>query len=75
MIMAGGFVLEDTMLGISKTHTEELAAAGYPEITTEIAAAGPFYYAEEYHQQYLHKNPSGYCGIGGTGISCPTLRA
>jgi peptide-methionine (S)-S-oxide reductase len=41
------------------------------EITTEIAAAGPFYYAEDYHQQYLAKNPGGYCGLGGTGVSCP----
>ena len=41
------------------------------EITTEIAAAGPFYYAEDYHQQYLHKVPHGYCGLGGTGVSCP----
>ena len=45
--------------------------AGYPEITTEIAQAGPFYYAEGYHQQYLAKNPYGYCGLGGTGVSCP----
>ena len=44
---------------------------GLGEITTEIAKAGPFYYAEDYHQQYLAKNPSGYCGIGGTGVSCP----
>jgi len=52
-------------------YTERLRAAGYPEITTEIAHAGPFYYAEDYHQQYLHKNPWGYCGLGGTGVSCP----
>ena len=49
----------------------ELSAAGYGEITTEIAEAGPFYYAEPYHQQYLAKNPNGYCGLGGTGVSCP----
>ena len=48
-----------------------LAAAGYGDVTTEIAAAGPFYYAEDYHQQYLAKNPNGYCGLGGTGVSCP----
>jgi peptide-methionine (S)-S-oxide reductase len=48
-----------------------LQAAGHGEITTEIAEAGPFYYAEDYHQQYLAKNPMGYCGIGGTGVSCP----
>jgi len=49
----------------------ELARAGYGEITTEIAEAGPFYYAEPYHQQYLAKNPMGYCGLGGTGVACP----
>ena len=48
-----------------------LAGAGHPRITTEIAPAGPFYYAEDYHQQYLHKVPHGYCGLGGTGVSCP----
>jgi peptide-methionine (S)-S-oxide reductase len=52
-------------------YTERLKAAGYPEVTTEIAPAGPFYYAEDYHQQYLDKNPWGYCGLGGTGVSCP----
>jgi peptide-methionine (S)-S-oxide reductase len=49
----------------------ELTRAGYGEITTELAAAGPFYYAEPYHQQYLAKNPNGYCGLGGTGVACP----
>jgi peptide-methionine (S)-S-oxide reductase len=53
-------------------YNERLGAEGYPEITTEIAKAGQFYYAEDYHQQYLHKNPWGYCGLGGTGVSCPT---
>jgi peptide-methionine (S)-S-oxide reductase len=48
-----------------------LAAKGYGPITTEVADAGPFYFAEDYHQQYLAKNPSGYCGLGGTGVSCP----
>jgi peptide-methionine (S)-S-oxide reductase len=52
-------------------YAQRLRAEGYPEVTTEIAEAGPFYYAEDYHQQYLHKNPWGYCGIGGTGVSCP----
>jgi peptide-methionine (S)-S-oxide reductase len=52
-------------------YTERLTASAYPEITTEIAPAGPFYYAEDYHQQYLHKNPWGYCGLGGTGVACP----
>jgi peptide-methionine (S)-S-oxide reductase len=50
---------------------ERLRQSGYGDITTEIAQAGPFYYAEEYHQQYLEKNPWGYCGLGGTGVSCP----
>jgi peptide-methionine (S)-S-oxide reductase len=49
----------------------ELSRSGYGEITTEIAEAGPFYYAEPYHQQYLAANPNGYCGLGGTGVSCP----
>jgi peptide-methionine (S)-S-oxide reductase len=48
-----------------------LAAAGHNEPTTEIEDAGPFYYAEDYHQQYLIANPSGYCGLGSTGVSCP----
>jgi peptide-methionine (S)-S-oxide reductase len=52
-------------------YAERLRSSGYGEITTEIAEAGPFYYAEDYHQQYLAKNPNGYCGIGGTGVSCP----
>lgn len=52
-------------------YQARLAAAGYGPITTEIREAGPFYYAEEYHQQYLHKNPFGYCGLGGTGVACP----
>ena len=52
-------------------YAKNLAAAGYGPITTEIANAGPFYYAEDYHQQYLGKNPHGYCGLGGTGVSCP----
>lgn len=52
-------------------YQRELGGAGYGEITTEIAQAGPFYYAEDYHQQYLAKNPNGYCGLGGTGVSCP----
>ena len=51
---------------------QELTAARYGAITTEIAPAPPFYYAEAYHQQYLSKNPGGYCGLGGTGVSCPT---
>jgi peptide-methionine (S)-S-oxide reductase len=50
---------------------ERLGSAGYGEITTEIAPLSDFYYAEDYHQQYLAKNPNGYCGLGGTGVTCP----
>ena len=52
-------------------YQKALAAKGLSAITTEIAPAGPFYFAEDYHQQYLAKNPAGYCGLGGTGVSCP----
>jgi peptide-methionine (S)-S-oxide reductase len=52
-------------------YSQRLQAAGYGAATTEIAHAGPFYYAEDYHQQYLAKNPDGYCGLGGTGVACP----
>lgn len=52
-------------------YQAELSAAGHGTITTEIVPAGPFFYAEDDHQQYLAKNPSGYCGLGGTGVSCP----
>ena len=52
-------------------YQERLTDAGYGEITTEIVDAPEFYYSEDYHQQYLAKNPSGYCGLGGTGVSCP----
>jgi peptide-methionine (S)-S-oxide reductase len=61
----------DAALASREAYNERLRAEGYPEITTEIAEAGPFYYAEDYHQQYLEKNPWGYCGLGGTGVSCP----
>jgi peptide-methionine (S)-S-oxide reductase len=52
-------------------YERALAPGGHGEITTEIHEAGPFYYAEDYHQQYLGKNPNGYCGLGGTGVACP----
>jgi len=52
-------------------YQAELERAGHGAITTELAPAGPFFYAEDYHQQYLGKNPGGYCGLGGTGVSCP----
>jgi peptide-methionine (S)-S-oxide reductase len=54
-----------------QTYEERLRAAGLGSITTEILEAPEFYYAEDYHQQYLAKNPNGYCGLGGTGVSCP----
>ena len=54
-----------------KAYQEELNKAGHPEITTEILDAPEFYYAEDYHQQYLAKVPNGYCGLGGTGVTCP----
>jgi peptide-methionine (S)-S-oxide reductase len=52
-------------------YQQALTAAGLGTITTQIAPAGPFYFAEDYHQQYLAKNPAGYCGVGGVGVSCP----
>ena len=55
----------------AKSYGERLQQAGYGEVTTEIRSAPEFYYAENYHQQYLAKNPGGYCGIGGTGVVCP----
>ena len=61
----------DAALASRDAYAKSLKAAGYGEITTEIAEAGPFYYAEPYHQQYLAKNPNGYCGLGGTGVACP----
>ena len=57
--------------GSRDAYQPRLTAAGHGEITTEILQAPEFYYAEEYHQQYLAKNPGGYCGLGGTGVSCP----
>jgi peptide-methionine (S)-S-oxide reductase len=54
-----------------EVYQAQLRNAGYERITTEIMPAGEFYYAEDYHQQYLAKNPDGYCGLGGTGVSCP----
>ncbi|TDI57640.1 MAG: peptide-methionine (S)-S-oxide reductase MsrA, partial [Alphaproteobacteria bacterium] len=56
-------------------YREALAGKGLGRITTEIKDAAPFYFAEEYHQQYLEKNPGGYCGLGGTGIACPLVPA
>jgi peptide-methionine (S)-S-oxide reductase len=69
------YTYSDEQLAAAKTsrdmYQDVLNAAGYGEITTEILPAPTFYYAEDYHQQYLAKNPGGYCGLGGTGLSCP----
>ena len=72
---SGIYVFSDEQRAIamaSKADYEaELRSSGFGAITSEILPAGPFYYAEDYHQQYLAKNPNGYCGLGGTGVSCP----
>ncbi|MDQ1535020.1 MAG: peptide-methionine (S)-S-oxide reductase [Actinomycetota bacterium] len=62
---------EAAALASRDQYALRLKEAGYGDITTELRAAPPFFYAEDYHQQYLAKNPGGYCGIGGTGVSCP----
>ena len=62
---------QQAALATREAYQQALAAAGRGPITTEIREAPVFYYAEEYHQQYLAKNPSGYCGLGGTGVRCP----
>ena len=61
----------DAALAAKSAYEVALKAKGFGPITTEIAEAGPFYFAESYHQQYLAKNPAGYCGLGGTGVACP----
>jgi peptide-methionine (S)-S-oxide reductase len=61
----------DAALALRDRYQQRLRDAGYGEVTTEIREAPEFYYAEDYHQQYLAKNPNGYCGLGGTGVSCP----
>jgi peptide-methionine (S)-S-oxide reductase len=69
------YATNPAQLAAARASAERFGAAlhadGYGPITTEIAEAGPFYFAEDYHQQYLAKNPGGYCGLGGTGVSCP----
>jgi len=62
---------EAVIMTSRETYQMALAAKGLGAITTELAPVGPFYFAEAYHQQYLAKNPDGYCGLGGTGVSCP----
>ncbi|MGD9754834.1 MAG: peptide-methionine (S)-S-oxide reductase MsrA, partial [Acidimicrobiia bacterium] len=72
---SGIYTTSDAQLEAAKRSAEvfgtRLAQAGYGPITTEILEAPTFFYAEDYHQQYLHKVPNGYCGLGGTGVSCP----
>ena len=72
---SGIYVYDEAQRALAESSRDafqqRLSAAGFGAITTEILPAGPFYYAEEYHQQYLHKNPGGYCGLGGTGVRCP----
>jgi peptide-methionine (S)-S-oxide reductase len=70
-IYTSGDAQRETAEASRAMFQERLRAAGHGEITTEIAPAGTFFYAEDYHQQYLAKNPGGYCGLGGTGVSCP----
>ena len=69
------YTFDDSQSEVAKNCAEVSEAAlkrsGYHAVTTEIAAAGEFFYAEDYHQQYLAKNPGGYCGLGGTGVACP----
>jgi len=72
---SGIFTLSDSQADTAARslaeYQRELSRAGLGKITTEVKPAGPFYYAEDYHQQYLAKNPGGYCGLGGTGVACP----
>ena len=73
---SGIYTFDDEQAKLAQASGENfqdsLDAAGFGDITTEILPAPTFYYAEEYHQQYLAKNPNGYCGLGGTGVSCPS---
>ena len=70
-IYVGGEARRAAAQASKEAYERALKARGYGAVTTEIAEAGPFYFAEDYHQQYLAKNPGGYCGLGGTGVSCP----
>jgi peptide-methionine (S)-S-oxide reductase len=74
---SGIYTYSDTQKGLAETskniYEKELSKAGYKEITTEIIDAPEFYFAEGYHQQYLAKNPGGYCGLGGTNVECPSI--
>jgi peptide-methionine (S)-S-oxide reductase len=74
---SGIYVYSDSQKKLAEAsrdaYQQALNAAGYGTITTEIVDAPEFYYAENYHQQYLAKNPNGYCGIGGTKVACPAM--
>ena len=73
------YTFDDSQSEAAKTFAElyetALKRSGYRAVTTEIAAAGEFFYAEDYHQQYLAKKPGGYCGLGGTGVACPGMES
>ena len=73
------YTFDDSQSEAAKTFAElyetALRRSGYRAVTTEIAGAGEFFYAEDYHQQYLAKNPGGYCGLGGTGVACPGMES
>ena len=73
------YTFDDSQSEAAKSFAElyetALKRSGYHAVTTEIAAAGEFFYAEDYHQQYLAKNPGGYCGLGGTGVACPGMES
>ena len=72
VILTGSGNQQSDAVASRHDYQQQLGAAGYGAITTEIVPLGEFYYAEEYHQQYLAKNPGGYCGVGGTGVTCQT---
>ena len=76
---SGIYVADDSQRDVAQstreTYAAQLTAAGFGEITTEILVRSEFFYAEDYHQQYLAKNPMGYCGMGGTGLTCPAVPA
>jgi len=73
-VFTNGDLQHELALASRDSYQAALSASGHGPITTQVLAAPAFYYAETYHQQYLAKNPSGYCGLGGTGISCPSAR-
>jgi len=72
VILTNSVSQQSAAIGSADAYQQQLSAAGFGAITTEIASLGELYYAEEYHQQYLAKNPGGYCGVDGTGVTCQT---